>query len=305
MRHVFIINPIAGRHDASASITSKVQEYFSSHGGDYEIILTEAPLHAMEIAKREAASGDGVRLYACGGDGTLNEVIRGAFGFENAEIAAVPTGSGNDYIKVFGTREQFLNLPALIEGITMRVDLVRCGERLGCNILSAGFDAEVAYHMARFKNMPLVSGHLAYTLAVFYCLIRKTKNSFEVQIDSEPPIKHDFTLVACLNGICYGGGYSPVPSASVTDGTLDFVLAGTISRLKFVKLLNSYKIGRLDDLHGVITYSRGTKIHIRYETPFAVNIDGECHTSVDVLFEVLPQTMSFVLPKGLVNTRKP
>ena len=68
--------------------------------------------YIKEICEANAASGEQLRIYACGGDGTINEAVNGAFGYENVEIGAVPMGTGNDYsyIRNYGTATDFLDM---------------------------------------------------------------------------------------------------------------------------------------------------------------------------------------------------
>lgn len=303
MKHVFIVNPMAGRHSSYDWVRAQAEAWFPSHGEAYSILVTRAPLHAVEIAREIAHKGDPVRFYSVGGDGTLNEVMRGALGFENAEVACVPAGSGNDYIKNFGSFAEFRDIPSQSQGVAIPVDLVRCGERLSCNICSVGFDAEVAYHLGLFKRLPLFTGSTAYLASMFYCLIRKVKNHFTVQVDEQAEIQGAYTLISCPNGVCYGGGFRPLPMASVTDGKIEFLLAKSISRLRFLHLVGNYKKGTVEKIPNVVTRVPGSHIHITSDHPFAVNLDGECYTETDLTFEIMPGAGRFVLPRRVAFPR--
>ena len=116
MRHVFLVNPVSGKADASLTLVPRIVEACAAAGVDYEIALTEYPGHGARLARQWAETGEPVRLYACGGDGTFNEVLRGAMGWANAAVGCVPCGSGNDFIRNYGTAEQFLNLDAQLNG---------------------------------------------------------------------------------------------------------------------------------------------------------------------------------------------
>ena len=72
MRHVFLINPAAGKYDRTGEFTQTIRA--ACEGLDYEILVSRAPGDCTHIAQAAASSGEPVRLYACGGDGTLNEV---------------------------------------------------------------------------------------------------------------------------------------------------------------------------------------------------------------------------------------
>ena len=112
MKHLFIINPAAGKSDKTAEYTAKIES--ACKGQDYEIRLTEAPGDATRFAREAAKRGEEVRLYACGGDGTLNEVVAGAAGYDNAAVTAYVGGSGNDFVKMFDDRDAFRDLDRLL-----------------------------------------------------------------------------------------------------------------------------------------------------------------------------------------------
>ena len=99
MKHVFIINPTAGKTDRTKEIREQIHKLTTCD--PVEIHLTRAQGEAEHIARTVAQSGDEVRVYACGGDGTVNEVVRGVAERENCCIAVLPCGSGNDFLKFF------------------------------------------------------------------------------------------------------------------------------------------------------------------------------------------------------------
>ena len=98
MEHIFIINPVSGTTNAEAMLTPAIQKAAAELNLTCQILKTEYPGHAREMAEAIAKQGKPVRLYACGGDGTFNEVVAGTLGYDNAETACVPCGSGNDFI---------------------------------------------------------------------------------------------------------------------------------------------------------------------------------------------------------------
>ena len=86
MKHIFIINPRAGRKNGAAHLMDQIEALRRVHNLTCETVLTGRQGHAEEVARRAAESGEAVRLYACGGDGTLNEVLNGAAGADRAEV---------------------------------------------------------------------------------------------------------------------------------------------------------------------------------------------------------------------------
>ncbi len=296
MRHVFIINPAAGKGKTEAFIRVAAGEYFKKHDADYSVRITKEPLHATQIAREEAVKGDMVRLYACGGDGTLSEVINGATGFENAQVAPVPTGSGNDFVKTFGGSKRFLDIPALIEGSAQKIDLIDTGDRLAVNVCSAGFDSEVALNIPRFRSLPFVTGKMAYSISILYCLLSKMNSHFEITIDGVQKQSGSFIIAAAANCKYYGGSFMTAPDALPDDGELDFVVCDAVSRLKFLLMINRYRDGDHANLP-MLHHYRGKKLEISSDKPFAVNLDGEASYLHNISFEVRPAAVSIVVPR--------
>ena len=74
-KYKIILNPVAGKGYAPKHIPV-INEFLRSKDIDFEIVLTQFPGHAAELAE-EYAGGSGDIIIAAGGDGTCNEVING------------------------------------------------------------------------------------------------------------------------------------------------------------------------------------------------------------------------------------
>ena len=144
MKHLFIINPKAGKVDRTDELKIRIERLMKKRREVYRIAVTEYPRHATEIVQKVASDGDHWRVYACGGDGTLNEVVNGAVGLANVEVTHYPCGTGNDFVKLFGRHmSRFYSLEELADGET-KFDLIRCMDKHSINICSVGFDARIA-----------------------------------------------------------------------------------------------------------------------------------------------------------------
>ncbi len=163
MRHLFIINPVAGRKGSTQALLDQLDRVSFPH----ERVFTEGEGHAEKLARQAAQTGEPVRIWACGGDGTLNEVVNGAAGFDNAAITCVPKGTGNDFLKVFGPnyRDLFYDLEALAAGPQTTLDLMDCNGKLGLDVVCGGVDARIAAGVHRYKDLPFVTGKGAYILS--------------------------------------------------------------------------------------------------------------------------------------------
>ena len=101
MTHLFIISPAAGSRDRTQRYTQAIEKACGDRGLDYRIEVSGGPGECTRLAREAAQSGEEVRIYACGGDGTLNEVASGAAGYDNAAVTVFSGGSGNDFVKIF------------------------------------------------------------------------------------------------------------------------------------------------------------------------------------------------------------
>jgi YegS/Rv2252/BmrU family lipid kinase len=298
MKHFFIINPVAGKGKAVSIIKPQIEAYAKTRDLDYVIYVTSAKGEAIGYVKKMAAEagGENVRFYACGGDGTLYEVVNGAVGFPNAQVGVIPLGSGNDFVRLFGTKEQFVNVQAQIEGTPVLLDIIRCGGQYAINQCSMGLDAEVCAKQAYFNKMPLLGGEASYYAALLYCFLRKMGSEFTITIDGSAPYTEKVFFAFAGNSRWYGGGFMAAPIAMPDDGLLDFVVVKkNMPRIKLLPLINKYKNGQHMDWD-ITKYTRGKKMHVQSEKPAAVNIDGETHYVHESTFEIIEKGITFVVP---------
>ena len=107
MKHLFIINPAAGSRKRTDDYSQVIHKLCRERGLEYDIRVSTAPGECTRFAREAAETGKEYRLYACGGDGTLNEVVQGAAGFSNAAVTVFSGGSGNDFVKLFDDPKAF------------------------------------------------------------------------------------------------------------------------------------------------------------------------------------------------------
>ena len=303
MRTIFIVNPAAGKRGKPLRLLPEIQAYFSAHpeAGSYKCRVTSAPGEARAIARTEAEAGDEARIIACGGDGTLMEAAEGLYaglsGRSGAALGCIPCGSANDFVRSFPGFD-FRDLDALIRGEVRRVDAIRCGDRVALNLCSMGMDAEVAAKKDRYKRLPLVSGPLAYQMAIVDVFCHRIGKDLRVVMDTpggtvEESGRYFFALAA--SGQYYGGGYRGAPEAVPDDGLLDFILVKAMPRIRVPGFLSRYKRGEHLDMEGCSRY-RGIRMRVLCDGEAAVNLDGECHTAREAAFEILPGAIPFLFP---------
>lgn len=295
MKYLFIVNPKSGKGKGADFILPKIKDAVAKHNIDAEIYISKSVQDARDRAKSEAAKGEPVRVYACGGDGTIFDIVNSIYGHENAEFAAIPLGSGNDFIRLFGTKEEFLDVDAQIDGTAISIDVIKCGDNIAVNQCSMGFDAEVCSKQSEFKKLSFFTGETAYTASLVYCAAGKHKNKFTISIDDGEPINDSFCFAFCGNSRYYGGGYFSGPFALPDDGLLDFSIVRAMSLPKLLSRIGEYKRGEHLSWPET-TYLRGRKMTIHSDSLAAVNIDGECEKVHDCTMELVPNAMKFVIP---------
>ena len=170
MKHLFIINPAAGSRDRTRDYAPMIRHACNTRGLDFEIEISRGPGDCTALARKAAQSGEEYRIYACGGDGTLNEVMAGAAGYPNAAVTVCSSGSGNDFVKLFNDPKAFYDLERLLDAEEATFDLIDCNGDLSINICSVGLDARIAADMAKFKRMPMLHGQRAYLAATAVAL---------------------------------------------------------------------------------------------------------------------------------------
>ena len=233
MKHIFIVNPGAGRGMKAMELQEKLKEIDI----EYEIYETKAVKDATAYVRSRASSGEELRFYACGGDGTLKEVMEGTVGFKNVSITSYPVGSGNDFVKCFGGKERFMDLEMLVRGTAKPTDIIRVNDDVCINACHFGLDSAVAKTMAKVKRKKIIGGKNAYITGVVKAFICNMKTKGKIIADGEVIADGKFLLCAVSNGQYVGGMFKCAPKAAVDDGLLEVCLVKPVSRLTFIRLV--------------------------------------------------------------------
>ncbi len=300
MKHVFIVNPTAGKGDTLASIRKSLD---LKQDFEYEIYVTSKAGDATDyVAKRCEETDEDIRFYSCGGDGTLNEVVSGCVGHSNAIVALYPSGSGNDFVKYYGGKDNFLNLDNLIEGTETKIDIIKVGDRYAINACHFGLDSAVARKMNQVRHKKIIGGKNAYNTGVFYALLTAMKTKCKVIGDGEELNDDKILLCTIANGKYVGGSYLSAPRSKNDDGYLEVCCIKPVAIIKFLRLIKVYKAGtHLDreDLKKYIEYRRCKNVEIiGGQKNFAISLDGEVVEGERFTVETLEKELRFIIPKG-------
>ena len=304
MTHLFIINPAAGSRNRTEEYREKIKAACESRGLHYRIQISQAPGDCRRLARAAAETGKEYKIYACGGDGTLNEVADGAAGYDNVSVTVFSGGSGNDFVKLFDDPKAFFDLERLLDAEEVTFDLIRCNNTRALNICSVGLDARIGTDVSRYKRLPLLHGFKAYAASTVVNLCKGISEHYVVEIDGQQ-IDGEQTLICACNGRYYGGGFNPVPEADPADGKLEVLLVRDVSRLKVAEVVGKYKDGKYARYPELIRHFSTDRVKIICDKPTPINLDGELRVAQVVDIRLAEEKVRFFYPKGLVWQKVP
>ena len=259
MKYVFIVNPASGQGRAKRELVPHIEQLMKDYPDkDIKIYYTRGEKDATVLADQICKeTEEDVTVFACGGDGTVHEVCNGLYGHDNAILAVVPVGSGNDFVRALGGSSdagaKFKKLSAHLDAPIKHIDLIRMTweedgkvcTRICDNGINIGFDGNSAIKAHDLKELPLISGTGSYILAVSSCLILKKGENLKITADGE--LIHDGPLLLATagNGGFCGGGFESLPRADLSDGLLELLIVNNLSRAKFISMVPKYKDGKI------------------------------------------------------------
>lgn len=310
MKHIFIVNPIAGKGEGEKWMAN-IAKITTSLNISAEIYKTVSPTDGErrvgEICENEKGT---LRFYACGGDGTLNEVVNGAYGYKKAEVASIPIGSGNDFVRNFPDAGDFFDIASQIKGTAIKVDLMeyegeisnKYTKRYAINMFNIGFDANVANDMLKFKKYPLIHGTAPYYLSIGLNFITKRGADIRVETRDKVIIDGKILFVNICNGSYLGGGIKGAPFAVVDDSKMDINVVKNVTRRRFANLLPKYINGTHmmeEGIEKIIKYIQDDYLKISPNVgDIKLGVDGEIfHLKGPVTFRNVHKGIKFVIPK--------
>jgi len=294
MNHLFIVNPIAGKGHALRMIP-EIEAVTEKHALPCRIEITKAPGHATEIARKYVREFGDIRIFAVGGDGTLNEVLQGTVG-SGASLGFVPAGTGNDFLKSFcSLTDPSRLLPVIVHASPVPVDVCKINERYFINIASVGFDADVVASTQHLKRLPFMKGKIAYIGGILLSLIHLKNIRATFYIDGERMDMPSLLLSAFANGRYYGGGMMPAPEALPDDGLLDVCLIRGMKRLGILRFFPRFIKGTHIDMEEV-TLKRCRVLEMESPSPVHVNADGELFKATKLKVELIEKGLQFIKP---------
>lgn len=304
MRHIFIINPAAGKGKHVAELTERIRFACTARAVDFLIYTTTRVGDATEAVQRMCADADTdtpLRFYACGGDGTLGEVTSGMADCPHAQLALIPAGTGNDFVRNFTENQNFFDINAQLDGTPAPIDALRLDDRWCINMINIGFDCEVVCKKEDLNKKPYIPSKLAYIAGVALTFFKMPGIRARVSVDGAPYETMPLQLTTMANGTCCGGGFRSNPRASLQDGSIDLLQINPVSRLAFLRLIGSYQKGTHldgDKNAKILRTLKCRTIDMEFDCDQNICIDGEVTQTRKLHIKAAPAAVQFSIPRG-------
>ena len=306
MEHIFIINPSAGQGKAGKLIP-QIRAVMEGMADPYTIYTTKAAGDAEHFVRETCETGKEVRFYICGGDGSLHEAVNGAKGFPQTEIGLFPVGTGNDFIRNFGKKQDFMDVLSQVEGKSVSCDVIEINGRYVVNMANIGFDCEVAAQVGKWKKKPLIGGPAAYLISLAAEFAKPMGKRMSFRWADGTTMAGRFLLCTLANGCFCGGGFCSSPKANLHDGLMDVGIVRMVPRRKFIGILPKYKTGTYLETKLAaekVLYEKYRKLELAVAEPANISIDGEISRFTYLKAEMVQDAFRFIIPKGLDNSGK-
>ncbi len=293
---VIIANPVAGAfpqhhmHEYEETIS-----YLQERGWQTELWLTDGPGAAQKLARRAVEEQKTV-VIAAGGDGTINEVIQALAGSETA-LGVLPMGTVNVWAREMGIPlDRARARDILVHGQTRRIDLGRVNERYFLLMAGVGIDGEVTQAVERKPLKRL--GALGYILAALWFGPGYPGFPLTLRIDDDDPIRTRALQIIIGNTQLYGGALKFTWLARCDDGLLDLCVVYKRGLLGRLVVLGDFVL-KHERRRLWVRYNTFKKVVIETRDPVAIQIDGDPAGTTPATFEVVPASLTVIVPRQL------
>ena len=296
-----IVNPFAGG-GATRRKWPHISELLRDSGLSFDHEFTEGPGHGIELAREAAAQGYEL-VIAIGGDGTVNEVVNGLVddtGKGRATLGIIGMGTGGDAIRTLGIPHDYEKACRLFSNfrkVTIDLGAVEYmsgsqrERRIFLNTAGLGFDAAV---VERHRELHLKrKGTIPYVRSLVLALVGHSNKRVTLKVDRAVEEQQVFTIVV-NNGRYFGGGMKVAPDADLSDGLLDVIIIGDMSRPEF--LWNFPRVYRGTHItHPKVSTYQAKSIEVESEDGLLLQADGELLGQAPARLWVVPAALSVAI----------
>ena len=260
-----------------------------------QVLYTSRPGDA-EVLARKAVEEGSVGVLACGGDGTLHEVINGVMGHPLASevtVGVIPAGRCNDFVAAMDLPKTADGVARLIAaGKSRQIDLGAVGHRYFATVATLGFDSAVSQYVADGHVPRFLSGTPSYLYAIFLQILRYRDAMVHLEGEDFEYSGRIF-LAATANTAQYGGNMKIAPGAVADDGALDVCLVQSVSRWEVVMMVpRVFSGGHLTN--PAVSMHRVKTLKVETEAPMPIWADGERVAETPAEISVLPKALNLL-----------
>lgn len=263
-------------------------------GNKYQVKISESSFKGeTKTLAREAVLDKTDLIVACGGDGTINEIIN-EIKERKFKIAIVPIGSGNGIARHFKIPLDISkSLDLILRHNYTFVDIGKVNESLFLGNVAFGLGADFIKNYHKIKNKGLVGYFLAFIKTIFSI----KEKQFVIDIDGERIISTPLILIVS-NTNQQGYNFTVTPKAKTDDGLLDMFIVE--NRSFFKNIINVFKIVLgLNFYTGKSIYKKIENLNITPKKPIKnIQIDGENLNVNDVIYKIksVKKTLQLITP---------
>jgi YegS/Rv2252/BmrU family lipid kinase len=287
-RYPLIFNP-----KARSQKGGRVLRFMMKHSNRFALYATDHAGEARELAADFAARGEPV-VIAAGGDGTLNEVVRGLAGTSTI-LGVLPAGTMNVFAREMGIPYDSLERAfAVIEaGFIREIDLFEANGSPFVQMAGVGFDARVIEETSWESKKML--GPLAYLLAAVKVLGERPPN---MEITFADGRREEGVAVLAGNGSLYGGQFRFFRNADNRDSKLDVLVYKEPGYRLVLDSLRGLALGGID-LNSSTGYYQTESFTVRADREVPVEVDGEwIGRFSEVRFKDTSSSLRVIAPEG-------
>ena len=293
---ILIANPISGKGKAK-TIAEQAYAALKATNRNGQIKLTTGTGDAKRFAQEAVSSG--IRLViACGGDGTLHEVVNGIATASDVTLGVLPCGRGNDLAAAVGIpRKPQYAIETLLNGKSKCIDLGHVRSEKGneyyfTTITTCGYDTEVSRRAAA-RTTPF-SGTASYIYAAVATLFKYECPFVRIEGDFGT---HEGPLLLAATGSTksYGGGFKIVPNAQFDDGLFDVCLIRPVSSFTVLRLMVTLFWGGHVS-HPAVEIHQTCSLKIETDPPVMLYADGEPMCETPATIKIIKHGLNILVP---------
>ena len=255
------------------------------------IEFTQDRGHATDLARKASSLGFD-KVFAVGGDGTVNEVAQGLV-HTSTKMGILPKGSGNGlarHLQIPMSIKKSLEL--LSSAKTIQMDTIRVNDKLSVNVSGIGFDGHVAGLFGKNGKRGLL-GYVKLVTREFFSF---KEFPIELVADGKALQRHAFIL-AIANSSQFGNNATISPYASVCDALMDICFIKKVPLFQFIGFAQKM-FSRKMDTSAFVEIIKAKELRMVFSKPMPYHIDGEAMELESIFnIELVPASLHMIVPE--------